>query len=202
MKTLFSTLLTFSTLLALPAWADSPFTGKSGALTFAIDGSKSQIKFLSDAPAEKIPGTAEGASGEIKVADAANPASTTGKVSVAVDKMKTGNDLRDKHLKGPDWLNAGSNPTISFAIDKVEITKVEGNRATGKAHGTFTLNGKGVAKVVSIDIAYAADKNALKVTGKFKVSLKDHAVAGKAGVVGNKVGEQIDIDMTLYASGK
>lgn len=201
MKKLFVA-LTATALFAVPAWANTPFAGKSGALTFSIDSGKSQIKFLSDAPAEKIPGTAEGASGEIKVADAANPGSTTGKVSVPVDKMKTGNDLRDKHLKGPEWLNAGANPTISFAIDKVEITKVDGNRASGKAHGTFTLNGKSVAKVVNVEIAYAADKNALKVTGKFKVSLKDHAVAGKAGVVGSKVGETIDIDMTLYANGK
>ena len=199
-------ILCFVSLLAVaaaaPAHADTPFTGKTGALSFTVDSAKSQIKFLSDAPMEKIPGTADGATGEFKVADAAAPGGTSGKINVPVARMKTGNDMRDKHLQSPDWLNAAANPNISFEIDRVEIAKVEGSRATGKAHGKFTLNGKTVAKDMAIEIAFAADKNALKITSRFKVSLKDHDVKGKAGTVGSKVGEVIEVDATLYAAGK
>lgn len=188
--------------LAAPAWADSPFAGKSGALKFSVDSAKTQFKFLSDAPMEKVPGTAEGVTGEISVADATNPASTTAKISVAVARMKTGNDMRDKHMQGAEWLNAATNPTISFEISAFELGKVEGNRASGKAVGRFTLNGKAVDKSVPVEIAYAPDKNALKVTTKFKVSLKDHGVKGKGDIIGTKISPEVDVDCTLYAAGK
>lgn len=187
--------------LAAPALASTPFAGKTGPLKFSIDSAKTQFKFLSDAPMEKVPGTADGVTGEITVADAANPASTQGKITVPVARMKTGNDMRDKHLAGAEWLNASANPTISFEISKFELGKVEGNRASGKASGRFTLNGKAVDKTVPVDVAYAADKNALKVTTKFKVSLKDHGVKGKGDIIGTKVSAEVDVDCTLYATG-
>ncbi len=202
MRTLIATFSLVLAALAVPAFADTPFTGKTGALTFTVDSGKSQIKFLSEAPAEKIPGTADGAGGEFKVADATAPGGTSGKIIIPVARMKTGNDMRDKHLQSAEWLNAAANPNITFDIERVEITKVDGNRASGKAHGKFTLNGKSVAKDMTIDIAYAADKNALKITSRFKVSLRDHDIKGKAGIVGAKVGEVIEVDATLYANSK
>lgn len=193
-----------ATLLALttPALANTPFAGKTGALTFAVDSAKTQFKFLSDAPMEKVPGTADGVTGEISVADAAQPGGTTGKISVPVARMKTGNDMRDKHLQGAEWLNAGANPTITFEISKFELGKVEGNRASGKAVGRFSMNGKAVDKTVPVEVAYAADKNALKVTTKFKVSFKDHGVKGKGDIIGTKVSPEVEVDCTLYATGK
>ena len=188
--------------VAAPALANSPFAGKTGALSFSVDSAKTQFKFLSDAPMEKVPGTADGVTGEISVADAANPASTSAKITVAVARMKTGNDMRDKHMQGAEWLNAAANPTISFEISKFEIGKVEGNRASGKAVGRFTMNGKAIDKSIPVDIAYAADKNALKVTTKFKVSLKDHGVKGKGDIIGTKISPEVEVDCTLYAAGK
>lgn len=202
MRTLMTALVLLTSAIAVPALADTPFTGKTGALTFAVDSGKSQLTFISDAPMERIKGTAEGISGEFKVADATAPGGVTGKILVPVAKMKTGNDMRDGHLQSAEWLNAAANPNITFEIEKADITKVDGSRATGRAHGKFTLNGKSVAKDMTIELAYAADRNALKVTAKFKVSLKDHAVAGKAGAVGSKVGETIDVEATLYSAGK
>ncbi len=188
--------------LSAPALASSPFAGKTGPLSFAVDSGKTQFKFLSDAPMEKVPGTADGVTGEIKVADAADPAGTTAKITVPVAKMKTGNDMRDKHMQGPEWLNAGANPTITFEINKFEVGKVDGNRASGKAIGKFTMNGKSVDKALAVDIAYAADKNAIKITTKFKVSFKDHAVKGKGDIIGTKVSPEVEVDCTLYAAAK
>lgn len=202
MRHLITAAILATSAIALPALADTPFAGKTGALSFAVDSGKSQLSFLSDAPMEKFKGTAEGISGDFKVADAASPGSVTGKIVVPVAKMKTGNDLRDTHMKGPDWLNAGANPNITFEIEKADLGKIEGNRASGKAHGKFTLNGKTVAKEMAIDVAYAGDRNAIKVTAKFRVSLKDHDIKGKAGAAGSKVGEVIDIEATLYGTGK
>jgi polyisoprenoid-binding protein YceI len=202
MRRLLTALVLATSALALPAMADTPFVGKTGALTFGIDSAKSQLSFLSDAPMEKFKGTAEGITGEFKIADAAVPGGVTGKVIVPVAKMKTGNDLRDAHLKDKEWLNGGVNPNITFEIEKAEITKVDGTRASGKAHGKFTVNGKSVSKDMTIDIAYAADRNAIKVTAKFRVSLADHDIKGVAGAAGSKVGNVIEIEATLYGTGK
>lgn len=188
--------------MATPAMAASPFTGKTGALTFAVDSGKTQFKFLSDAPMEKVPGTADGVTGEIKVADAADPAGTTAKITVPVARMKTGNDMRDKHMQGPEWLNAAANATISFEISKFEVGKVDGTRASGKAIGRFTMNGKSIDKAITVDIAYAADKNVMKVTTKFKVSLKEHGVKGKGDIIGTKISPDVEVDCTLYAAAK
>lgn len=200
-RTLFAAFATVAAL-ATPALADTPFAGKTGKLEFAVDSGKSQFKWVSDAPAEKIFGTADGISGTITVGDAAAPETTKGSIKVPVARMKTGNPIRDGHLQGPEWLNSKTNPDISFDIEKVEGLKTTGNRATGTAHGTFKLNGVAKAVAVPVEIAYAADKNALKVTTKFKVSLDDYKIKGKSGLVGNKVGKVIDVDCTLYASGR
>ncbi|MBI5608790.1 MAG: YceI family protein [Deltaproteobacteria bacterium] len=202
MRHLMTAAILATSAIALPALADTPFAGKTGALSFSVDAGKSQLSFLSDAPMEKFKGTAEGITGDFKVADAANPGSVTGKIVVPVGKMKTGNDLRDTHMKSPDWLNAAANPNITFEIEKAELSKIEGNRASGKAHGKFSLNGKTIGKDLSIDVAYAGDRNAIKVTAKFRVSLKDHDIKGKAGVAGSKVGEVIEVEATLYGAGK
>ena len=196
-------LLSLSTLaVATPALADSPFTGKTGALAFTVDTAKTQFKFLSDAPMEKVPGTADGVTGEITVANAAEPAGTVAKITVPVARMKTGNDMRDKHLQGPEWLNAEANKTISFEISKFEVGKVDGSRASGKAIGKFTMNGKSIDKTVPVELAYSADKNIMKITTKFKVSLREHGVKGKGDIIGTKVSSDVEVDCTLYAAGK
>lgn len=189
--------------VAIPAFADTPFTGKTGALTFASNAAESKVTFLSDAPMEKIKGTADGtATGEVKLADATNLATASGKFSVPVAKMQTGNAMRDKHLASPDWLNAGANPNITFEFSKVDVVSVSGNKAKAKAHGRFTLNGKAVDKEITVEIAYAADKNMIKVTSSFKVALKDHDVKGSAGAVGSKVGASIDVDVSVICNGR
>ena len=201
MRIAFAAILATSLLPSL-ALADSPFTGKTGTLTFSVDRSRSTCTFLSDAPAEKIRGTAKGVSGEFTIADAANPAGTTGKISVPVANMETGNGMRDSHLRGPDWLNGGNFPNLTYAIQNVSGLTVTGNRASGKANGSFGMNGKTKDIVAGVDLAYSADKNLLKVTSKFNVSLKDFGVKGKAGTVGKTVGETIAVECTVYASGK
>lgn len=178
------------------------FHGKSGKLDFAIDSGKSQFKWVSDAPAEKIFGTADGVSGTFSVGDAANPASTTGTIKVPVARMKTGNPIRDGHLQGSDWLNSKANPDIVFELQRVDGFKATGARGSGTAHGNFTLNGVSKAITVPIDVAYSAEKNLLKVTTRFKISLDDYKIKGKSGIVGNKVGKVIDVECTLYAAGR
>jgi polyisoprenoid-binding protein YceI len=195
------------TAASASAFADSPFTGKTGKLTFAVNSDKSEFGFISDAPAERMHGTAKGVGGSFTVADATNAETTSGQVTVPVERMETGNPMRDTHLHGPEWLNAKVFPKIAFDIEKVgniHNVKAAADKGTadGSAQGTFSMNGVGKKMSVPVQISFLPATGMLKVTTKFKISLKDYNIKGKAGMVGNKVGEIIDVEATLYATGK
>jgi polyisoprenoid-binding protein YceI len=169
---------------------------------------KNQFTWDSDAPMEKIKGTAEGVSGSFTI-DPQNLSSIRGTVSASVATMKTGNATRDGHLKSGQWLDAARYPTISFTISSVSGIKVTGNKATGTATGTFSMHG--VSKQISIpfSVTYLDESAATKkkapgdlvmVTADFSVSLKDFKVAGAQGIVGSKVGETIKVKAQLFGA--
>jgi polyisoprenoid-binding protein YceI len=158
---------------------------------------KGQTKWISDAPVEKIVGTAAGTA-ELKI-DLADLSTLKGKISFSVDSMMTGNAMRDGHLKSPTWLDATQFPEITFDIisakvleaptgDAVKAAKVE---ATGK----FTLHGVSTDMTIPATLKWKGDK--LKISADFNVKLAEYKVEGKAGVVGNKVGDTIAITATL-----
>lgn len=193
-----------SVVTAAPAWADESLFKKQGPIAFTVgdNPSKSQVVFLSDAPLEKVRGTAEGIKGTLNIADANNLGTTTGKVTVPIATMRTGNPMRDQHLGDEEWLNAGKFPLITFEIASVDGIKVEGEHAKVTVHGSFSMNG--TAKTISApaEITYKADKNIIKFTTKFTVSLKDFNVKGKGGMVGSKIGETVNIEGTFYGAAK
>lgn len=202
------------TLVAGSAFA-AGLEGKAGEAKAILDDTvrPGQVKFVSEAPAEKIVGTADGIKGEV-VFNLAELEKSAGKISVPVKSMKTGNDQRDEHLRGADWLNAEKHPEITFELKGLKDIKVaakEGDKQVfvAKAFGAITVNG--VAKDIEADVKVSwldekkGAKNPgdmVKVEGKFIVKLADHKVAGKRGVVGDKVGESIQIDLTLYGLAK
>jgi polyisoprenoid-binding protein YceI len=189
--------------------------GKSGEVQGVIDDTirPGQIKFVSEAPAEKIVGTADGIKGLVTF-NLGELEKTTGKVSFPVKSMKTGNDQRDEHLRGKDWLNAEANPEITFELKGLKDVKVapkaDGKQVfAAKAVGAVTVNG--VSKDVEADVKVSwldakdggkVAGDMIKIEGAFAVKLADHKVAGKRGVVGNKVGELIKIELVLYGHTK
>lgn len=196
-----STTLTFALVsLSILAITSSAFAEGN----FVVNKAKSQITFISEAPAEKIVGTAKNVSGTIKLGTDYKTAS--GSISLPVASMNTGNGLRDRHIKSKQWLNAKKNPNITFTIDSLEkaTSTTAGAKTTvkGIAVGKITVNG--VAKAAKANIVLTIlkkeSKTIAKVAVTFKVKLKDHKIAGKRGVVGNKVGKVIDIKGTLYGA--
>jgi polyisoprenoid-binding protein YceI len=187
-------------------------------LSVAASGSKritlnnavgaNQFVWVSDAPMEKIQGTAEGVAGTITL-DPKNLSTLRGTISAQVSTMKSGNGTRDGHLKGDQWLNAAKFPTISFTVSSVSNIKVSGNSATGTATGTFSMHGKTKQMSIPFKLTYIdesaktrarAPGDLMMLTSDFKVSLKDFAVAGAQGLVGSKVGETIVISAKLFGS--
>ncbi|CDF81820.1 UPF0312 protein [Pseudomonas knackmussii B13] len=75
--------------------------------------------------------------------DEKNPAADKVKVTINTSSVNTNHAERDKHLRSPDFLNVGKNPTATFESTGV---KVEGKQA--EIAGNLTLNG--VTKPVTL----------------------------------------------------
>ena len=163
---------------------------------------KGTIKFISDAPLEKIVGNAP-SKGTFSI-DTADLSAMRGEASLQVASMKTGNDIRDEHLRGDDWLEANKYPTIKFVIksaaaDGELVTK--GEVTGGNVILTGELSIHGVTKEIQAkaNVKWKGDK--FKITSSFSISLADYNVQGASGVVGKKVGKTIQLQVALKGKG-
>jgi hypothetical protein len=179
----------------------------SGSKTVAVNSKKSNIKIVSEAPSEKIEGTVEsGISGSFTM-NMDNVAETTGSIALPVKEINTGNKLRDKHMRGKDWLNAKKNPNITFTIESlkdVKMSEKEGKKQSfkGLAVGKVNINGTDAPAQANVTVT-ALEGGKVKIAiDKFTVKLEDHKIAGKKGTIGNKVGETIEITGLVYGAAK
>lgn len=185
-----------------------------GKKTFSVNNAvgKANIVFNSDAPMEKIKGSAADVGGEFKM-DPSNLEATSGHIDVKVESMTTAISKRDEHMRSEAWLDAGAYPTIVFNVQKLTDIRVEnqGGRRTAvaKAVGTFTLHGVTKPLTADVTIIYLpesaetrkrASGDVVNVKANFTVALKDFNIVGKSGLVGSKVGEVIQVEANIFAN--
>ncbi|MBL7999383.1 MAG: YceI family protein [Candidatus Kapabacteria bacterium] len=205
------TILLATALLAATLGSDVLAGGKTITI---INNEKysNEIEFLSDAPLEKIKGTAKGISGMFTI-DQQNLEKTNGSIVVKVNSMKSGNSTRDDHMYSETWLDEKNNPTITFAVKGLKDVQVVNSNGrmviNATAFGDFTLHGVTKPLSAKVVITYVNESEATKKIGNgdfcliqtnFDVALKDYKVAGKAGIVGSKVGESIKINAQLFGT--
>jgi polyisoprenoid-binding protein YceI len=209
----------FTTTFALAAFCAMAFSaptafatgfnlGAKGAKTMTISNKvgTNQAQFNSKAPLEEINGTASIVKGTFTI-DPSNIEATTGKIEVPITSMQTGVELRDQHLRGKDWLDADASPNIMFEVKKisgVQVVSSGGGKgvAKGTAEGTFTVHGVAKSASFPIEIQYLekGGGDVVMIKSEFNISLKDHNIAGKKGIVGSKVAETINIKVSLFGS--
>lgn len=198
-----SPLLTLAVLLAAGAGLLLVPTQAAASLTLTVDGERSSITFTSDAPGERIVGTASSLSGTLSV-DLDAVEATTGTLRFPVRSMQTGNRTRDRHLVGREWLNAAANPDVVFTVERVsDVTREsEGTRITirGTAHGQVEVNGVRAPATARIEVILLTDRGSARIQPTFTIRLADHEVRGARGAIGDTVGETIDIEGLIYAS--
>ncbi|MFZ4577324.1 MAG: YceI family protein [Myxococcota bacterium] len=184
---------------ALPAAAQG-FFGRAGPVSIEIGDAPaaSQITFLCTAPMEQTRGTASHIKGSLRLADGANLAGTTGKITVPIASMTTGSDTRDVHMRGPEWLNGDGFPLISFEIEKLDGVTTEGSTAKATTAGTFSLNGVSKRLAIPVNIVFNPKNQAIKITAKFSILLKDFNIKGKRGIIGKQVGESVELEAVFY----
>jgi len=197
------------------AVAINPCFAKMGAV-FHVDDpmQRNTVTFTSKAPLEDMVGTANALAGYL-VFDPANPRKgVRGSVAVPVKKMDTGIPLRDQHMQSKAWLNAKQHPHIKFTVTDSKSLKLV-KRGDGFSTydvtlvGPFTVNGVTTQREIPARIVYLEESdmtktkrpgNLLAVRAEFQVPLADHKIKGFEGVVGSKVSESIEVDVSIFAS--
>ena len=173
-------------LLALGMFA----TAQAETVSLKLKGNP---EFVSEAPLEKIVGVADGT---LKIdVDFGQLSQLKAVASIPVASMKTGNGIRDDHLKDAEWLNAKKYPNIQFETKTVTVKKSKGDAQKGKAvliaKGEIMIHG--VKKEISPKVSIKWSPKSVQVKTKFEVALADFGVKGAQGVVGKKVGKTIQI---------
>lgn len=186
--------------------------GGSGARRVTLNDrvGNNQMLWTSDAPLEKIKGSAEGVSGAFTI-DPRNLAGMRGTISVQVATMQSGNEKRDQHIRDAEWLDASKHPQITFTISSVSNVQVKGNKASGIARGTFSMHGVSKQLAIPFSLTYLAESAATQkrapgdlvmISADFNIALADFNVAGTRGTLGSKVGETIVLSAKLFGSTK
>lgn len=160
---------------------------------------RARVSFKSEAPLETINGRTTRASGSFRV-DPTNLSSASGTISVPVASLRTGIELRDEHLRGEDWLDAGSHPNATFEITGVSgASSLQPNQdANLTVRGNFTIHG--VTKPVTARTRLQWDGgNRMRGRAQFTVKLDEHGVDIPA-IVQAKVSNEITIRIDFQAS--
>ena len=110
--------------------------------------------------------------------------------SVKVNTIKTGIDLRDKHLKGKDYFNESEFPLIKMT--SVSFSKSTGNNYIGK----FKLTIRDVSKTIDLPFTFteSGDKGTFK--GEIELDRRDYNVGGNSFTMGDDVKVKITLNTT------
>lgn len=185
---------------------------EAGTVYHVLPGKDAQVTFTSDAPLERIKGVSAQVVGYAVAGPESDPAALkAGAFLLPIASLDTGIPLRDEHLQGERWLNAGSYPDIAFVITDTKNAHLEKD---GEGFSTYsvTLVGemsiKGVTKEMEIParLTYMAESERTRARAKgdllalrceYEITLADFGVDG--GGMG-KVAETVTLDQALFFS--
>jgi len=185
----------------------------SAKKTFYIDNraGNNQVSIFSQSTLEDFTTVCNRTSGQCEL-DPKNLGSFRGRFSLRVEDLRTGIELRDNHLRGPDWLDAARFPEVVIEITGVEeVKRTEGNSATLKLLGTCTLHGKSSPLRIPGTLTYLDETpvtmkrvkgDLLRIRAEFEIKLSDYGITGPAGsdTIGLKVSDVQAIRTTVFGS--
>jgi polyisoprenoid-binding protein YceI len=148
---------------------------------------KSEVKFIVKNFGLNTPGTLSGLKGAIQF-NPSNLSAAFFNVSVDVNTINTGIDMRDSHLKKDEYFNAEKYPNISFVSTSIN--------QDGKVYvlsGELTI--KGISKSISFPFMAVAQNGGMLFTGNFSINRKDFNLGGGSAVLSNNV----DVSLKVFA---
>ena len=135
-------------MLAGGVGAPSQADAAGAAGEFGVDGMHSSVVFnVSYMGTTNFWGRFNDVSGTFNL-DAGNPSGSAIDIEIATSSIDTGNDGRDKHLRGGDFFSAREFPAITFKADSFK----GGPNGSIIAEGDLTLRGVTERITATIDI--------------------------------------------------
>ncbi len=136
----------------------------------------STVKFTIDNLGFSVTGSFTGITGTITFNDD-NLSASSFNVSINPTNVNTGNNTRDKHLRGEDYFHVKKYATIKIISTKIAKSVTPGN---------FVFFGKLTIKDKTIDISFpfkvSSEQNANRFVGEFKIKRRDFGVGGRSTV--------------------
>lgn len=118
------------------------------AETFVIDRAHSEANFQVRHLVSRISGKFDDFAGSIAV-DRDKPAASAVEFTIKAASINTGNDNRDKDLKGANFFEADKFPEITFKSTSIKPT---GKKDVYDVTGTFTMHG--VTKTLTLPVEF------------------------------------------------
>jgi len=129
--------------------------------------------------------------------DQEDPSKSKVSFTIQADSIDTGWEARDKHVRGPDFLNVEKHPVITFVSKEIEVTGDEAATMTGD----LTMNGQTNEETFEITMRKLAPSPFGKklLTGGFMaegtIDRTDYNVSYGAGAIGNEVPVRVDLEI-------
>lgn len=142
---------------------------------------ESKIHFTTRNFAIKTGGDFTGLQGKI-IFDAARLPDTKFEVSVNTATIDTDSEMRDGHLKGPDYFDVIKYPAILFSSTVVTPTA-----KSGVYHMQGNLTIKGTTRMVQFDFSAVPQPGGYVFKGEFEIDRLDYKVGGKSISLQDKV---------------
>jgi polyisoprenoid-binding protein YceI len=172
--------LALTTFVALAFASLAPVAAEETTYHFGVSPQNTNVTFESETDFETILGSTREIRGTAVVDVQGGLAQTS--LEVPVESLRTGIELRDKHLRSGMWLDAKKYPTISFsstAARKIDDTRWE-------ISGSFSMHGESheLSTIVEVrPIPADVAKNAglgkgdwIRITAPFEVKLSEFGV--------------------------
>jgi len=193
---------------------DPEYAGQGTVFIVNDPVKRNAVSFGSTAPLEDFIGTTNQVYGYI-VFDPAHPdRGVKGEFRIPVKSLDTGIPLRNEHLQGKQWLDAAKYPDITLKFESATNVRLV-KKGEGFQTYRMTLSGgltmHGVTRRMTIPIRVThlveSEKTRTRMPGdllagraEFSVRLSNFKVKGMKGVVGSKVGETIDLKVSVMGS--
>jgi polyisoprenoid-binding protein YceI len=129
---------------------------------------------------ETVTGTTHTANGFIELDPSGTGEGAHGELHVDLVSLKTGLDLRDKHMR-QDHLETGKYPEAVFSLVSLTLPSgglPEGERTRVTVQGTFKLHGveKTIEPETYLTLRHAAAGSSLQIESNFIVKLADYQI--------------------------
>jgi polyisoprenoid-binding protein YceI len=114
-------------------------------------------------------------------------------VSVKLDTLVTGIDLRDRHMK-EKYLETGKYPTAILEVEKPKLQLPSGKAVSATVDGKLTLHG--VTRPVKVNYHADGDSKQAKVEGTMRINMNEFKIEVPS-YLGVTVKPNVDITVNL-----